>query len=38
MTHTGILTRIEIETMGPPVLEELRRGGRAREPFCAIWP
>ncbi|HZI18790.1 MAG TPA: hypothetical protein VEY09_09355 [Pyrinomonadaceae bacterium] len=24
MTHTAILTRIEIETMGPPVLEELR--------------
>jgi hypothetical protein len=24
MTHTAILTRIEIETMGPPILEELR--------------
>lgn len=36
MTHTAILTRAEIETMGPPVLEELREADVAASFLCDL--
>src|ERR1044072_4052810 len=35
-THTGILTRVEIETMGPPSLEELREADVAESFLCDL--
>jgi len=36
MTHTGILTRVEIESMGPPVLEELREADVPASFLCDL--
>ena len=36
MTHTGILTRAEIETMGPPVIEELAETDVAEGFLCDL--
>jgi hypothetical protein len=36
MTHTGILTRSEIETMGPPALEELREADVPASFLCDL--
>jgi hypothetical protein len=36
MTHAGILTRVEIETMGPPALEELREADVAEGFLCDL--
>jgi predicted ATPase with chaperone activity len=36
MSHAGILTRIEIETMGPPALEELREADVAEGFLCDL--
>src|SRR3712207_5098860 len=36
MTHTGILTRVEIEKMGPPVLEELREADVPASFLCDL--
>src|SRR5919112_259895 len=36
MTHTGILTRVEIEAMGPPVLEELREADVPESFLCDL--
>jgi hypothetical protein len=36
MTHTAILTRIEMETMGPPVLEELREADVPASFLCDL--
>ncbi|HYH84522.1 MAG TPA: hypothetical protein VEX60_03510 [Pyrinomonadaceae bacterium] len=36
MTHTGILTRAEIETMGPPALEELREADVSESFLCDL--
>lgn len=36
MTHTGILTRVEIEAMGPPVLEELREADVPASFLCDL--
>lgn len=35
-THTGILTRAEIETMGPPPLEELREADVSESFLCDL--
>src|SRR5829696_2769537 len=35
-THTGILTRVEIESMGPPVLEELREADVPASFLCDL--
>src|ERR1043165_1013142 len=35
-THTGILTRVEIETMGPPSLEEMREADVAEIFLCDL--
>ena len=36
MTHTGILTRTEIEVMGPPALEELREADVSESFLCDL--
>ncbi len=36
MSHTGILTRVEIESMGPPVLEELREADVPASFLCDL--
>ncbi|HEX8891239.1 MAG TPA: hypothetical protein VF779_18980, partial [Pyrinomonadaceae bacterium] len=36
MTHTGILTRAEIETMGPPVPEEIADTGISEGFLCDL--
>src|SRR5215208_4931127 len=36
MTHTGILTRVEIESMGPPALEELREADVPASFLCDL--
>src|SRR5437763_16662527 len=36
MTHAGILTRVEIETMGPPALEGLREADVPASFLCDL--
>jgi len=36
MTHTAILTRVEIETMGPPALEEMREADVSAAFLCDL--